>query len=434
MAVEEGNLPIGAITDKVLDTSVVTQTDGTEAHRESVVITDPENLANRQGVTVDGLSKVGTVGIESSVNSSTVALGSGATFTGTGEQNDYPDVMVSCQTDNPGTLYFDFSVDGTNWTTFPTAGFRVASGIHEFHTAVKGPRYFRIRLVNDSGSQSYLRLFVYYGLFRSGNTPNNQSIGLDSDGQSTRPTDYQDEVVRGLRGGVTSWNKFGYRNSLTDGTEQIVWAASPNLPTIITSASTFTIAYNNATDGAGRTGALSLVVYYLDADGNQAVAVHTLGSTGSDVTSFSGLGINRVAVNTNGGLTYNANDITVTATTGGSVQAVIPALGSVTQQALFHVGFNQTAAMQLLFFNVSTTNKAKVVALRGYSYSRLVGTRYEIYRDTIDTSTGLERLIVDPIKFRAASRDVIYFTATASGGGAAANIVCRFSLNLYDNT
>lgn len=47
----ESNLPIGKPTGKVLDTTQVTQTDGTVAEREAVVITDPENLGNRARVT-----------------------------------------------------------------------------------------------------------------------------------------------------------------------------------------------------------------------------------------------------------------------------------------------------------------------------------------------------------------------------------------------
>jgi len=124
--------------------------------------------------------------IASSTNNSTTPLASGATFTGTAEQNTQSDVMVSCITDNTGTLFFDFSVDGTNWNVFPTGGFTVASGIHEFHTAVKGPRYFRVRMVNNSGAQSYLRLYTYFGTFRHGNAPLNQSIGSDSDAIITR--------------------------------------------------------------------------------------------------------------------------------------------------------------------------------------------------------------------------------------------------------
>lgn len=372
--------------------------------------------------------------VVSSVNTSTTPLAASATFTGDWEQNAQSEAMVSVKTDGAGTLYFDFSNDGVNAdSTFPVLGFTVAANIHEFHTAVKGPRYFRVRYVNGDTTQTYMRLYTYFGTFRAPNTPNNQSIGLDSDGAATRPSDFQDEVVRGLRQGVTSWNKFGYKDTLTNQTEQLIWPSTTLLPTIITTPSTFTITYNNTTDGVGQTGALSLMVYYLDADGNQAIAVHTLGSTGSDVTAFTGLGVNRVAVNTNGGLTYNANTITFTATTGGSVQAVVPALGSVTQQVLFHVGFDQTAVLETLFFNVSTTTKTKVIKLRGYSYSRLVGTRYEIFRDSIDTARGLERFITDPIKFRASARDVIYFTANPTSAQGAADIVCRFSLNAYDN-
>ncbi len=49
MAVTEGNLPVGDTGEK-LDTTVVEQTDGTEVHREVVVVGDPEKLANLANV------------------------------------------------------------------------------------------------------------------------------------------------------------------------------------------------------------------------------------------------------------------------------------------------------------------------------------------------------------------------------------------------
>lgn len=149
-------------------------------------------------------------------NSSTTPLGSAATYTGTWEQTDRPDVMVSLETDNSGTLYFDFSNDGgSNFTTFPSNGFTVSSGIHEFHTAVKGPRSFRIRLVNDSGAQSYLRLYVYYGAFpKSPNSPLNQSLGADADSTVIRFRDPGVDEVLGRLGGVSYRRKFGYATGL----------------------------------------------------------------------------------------------------------------------------------------------------------------------------------------------------------------------------
>lgn len=106
--------------------------------------------------------------IESTKNSSTTALSGAATFTGEAERNGLSDVMVSCQASADGTLYFDFSNDGDNWLTFPVNGFQVSAGIHEFHTAVKGPRWFRVRLVNGAAAQTYLRLYTYFGTFRQG--------------------------------------------------------------------------------------------------------------------------------------------------------------------------------------------------------------------------------------------------------------------------
>ena len=116
-------------------------------------------------------------------NTSTTPLAGGATFTGTGEQNNSPDVMVSLQTDQAGTLNFQFSPDGTNWSTFPVDGFSVEAGVHEFHTAVKGPRYFRVVFTNDAGTaQTYLRLYTYFGTFAGKtNAPLGQDINNDSD-------------------------------------------------------------------------------------------------------------------------------------------------------------------------------------------------------------------------------------------------------------
>lgn len=125
-------------------------------------------------------------GLTSTGNSSTTPLSGGATYTGTAEQNYFPDVMASCYADVAGTLYFDFSIDGTNWRTFPTSGFTVSAGIHEFHTAVKGPRYFRARYVNGGSAQATFQLKVYYGSFRQPSAPVGTTIASDADALVTK--------------------------------------------------------------------------------------------------------------------------------------------------------------------------------------------------------------------------------------------------------
>jgi len=128
-----------------------------------------------------------TKGQLSLTNNSTTPLNAGATFTGTAEQNAYPDVYVSCITDQAGTLYFDFSNDGTNWNVFPPAGFTLVAGVHEAHKALKAGRYFRVRVVNTSGSnQTYLRLYTYFGQFDQLTSPLNFTPNNDTDAITTK--------------------------------------------------------------------------------------------------------------------------------------------------------------------------------------------------------------------------------------------------------
>lgn len=379
----------------------------------------------------DILAGVGSISSEESTTAT--PLGSGATFTGEWEQNDYPNVMVSCQTDNTGTLYFDFSVDGTNFSTFPVNGFEVAAGIHEFHTAVKGPRWFRVRLVNDTGAQSYLRLYTYYGAFRASNAPMNQTIGLDTDAAMVRTTDFQDEVRIGRRSGVAGWTKFGYREGLTaTAGEETIWETTGNF-TPSTAASTFDIAYTGgggSNDGAGSTGALSLSFWYTDSDGLPAISVHTLGSDGTDTTSFSGYEINRIAVASSGSANTNNAVITVTHTTGGAKKAVVPAGEAVTQQAIFAVGANHDAVAKFLWIDIGKPGGGNAeVLVKGYAFNRQVATTYEVFRALVDTSVTSNVTINEPIGFNLSPTDVLYFTADTDTN--AAKVIIRFSLNEY---
>lgn len=387
-----------------------------------------------------GLINKGVTGKESVNNSTTTPLASGATFTGVGEQNNYSQVGVMCKTDNTGTLYFDFSNDGSNWdSTFPSNGFKVADGVSEFHTAVKLGRYFRVRLVNDTGSQTYLRLTTYYGdNFTPSNLPLNQTVGLDSDAILTRSTVPQDEISIGRRAGVTPWVKFGYRTGLTSsGGEETIWATTGNF-TPLTSATTLTIAYTGgggSNDGAGSTGALTLVFYHLDSNGLPTIDTHTLGSGGSDVTSFSTLGINRVAVSSSGSAQTNNADINITATTGGSKQAVVPAGGSVTQQAIFHVGYNHTALIKELFINANRDagGTPPIIQFKGYVFNRNVSTRYEVFRYRMDTNIEGVIPLTKIVPFTLNPSDVLYFTGDTNRDSTDVTSF-RFSLNEYQRT
>jgi len=372
-------------------------------------------------------------GITSTVNTTTTPLSSGATYTGTGEQNNFAQVGVMVKTDNSGTMFFDFSSDGVNWdSTFPVAGFNVTANVPEFHTAIKLGRYFRVRFVNDTGAQTYMRLTTYYGNnFGPSSHPLNQSIGIDNDAQVVRPNDFADEVVIGRRTGVSHFNKFGYRTGLTASAgEQTIWDTTGNFQ-VMTTASTFTITYTPASDGSTSTGARTLYFAYVDENGLKQIGLHTLGSSGSDVTSFSGLGINRCAVSVCGSNQTNGAVITITETTGGTTQAVIPAGQGTTQQCIFHTDSNSDAVAKYLYVN---TNKlsgggAPRVTIKGYVFNRQFEIYFEIFRIIIDTNSENTVTIEDPVGFALSPTDVLYFVADTDTNNATVNL--RFSLVEY---
>ena len=375
--------------------------------------------------------------IESDLNSTTTPLSGAATFTGTGELNPYPSFFIDCRTDADCTVFVDFSVDNINWTSFPVNGYELNSGNGRVlvDTAEKAGRYFRVRIVNGAAAQTYLRCYVYFGVFRQLNSPLNQSVGLYSGAINTRPVIAQDEITRELRGGAEQWNKFGFRDNLQAANgEETIWAAASGVDlTIMTTPETFDIAYNNVTDGAagGATGAQQLTFYYLDANERFAIAQHTLGSTGTDTTSFTGLGINRCVVTISGTSNANVNDITITNTTSGNVQAILPAGGSVTQQAFFFMPNQAYGAAKWLLLNANKLSGSNPrVLFKGYVYSRTTSTTYEVFRHTMDTQSENTLSIKDPCNFRFSPRDVFYMVADTDQNNTV--VACRFSLNVYD--
>lgn len=133
--------------------------------------------------------KASETSIVNSDNQTTGDNWNGTTWYGNnsaGEVNDYAYVGCNLQTDVGGTLYFDFSQDGTNWSTYPVAGFDVAANINEVHTAWKGGRYIRPRFVGG-GAPSSFRLKTFYSNHPLPLTaPLNQGIGSDQDATVVR--------------------------------------------------------------------------------------------------------------------------------------------------------------------------------------------------------------------------------------------------------
>lgn len=377
-------------------------------------------------------------GNESIWNSTYTPLDAGDSFVGCIRKATVskPFLMIQVFTDAPGQIFSQFSVDGRNIdSTYPLLGWSTQANVVEVHCISLGERFWRFKYTNGTSAQTVMRMGAYEtdepcALQAS----YNNALSLDADAIPTRPSDFQEEVILGRRDGIAAFNRFGFRDDLdtADGAALVTADNITNVPTIITTASTFTITYNSVTDGAGTTGAIDLTFFYLDADGENAEALHILGSDGSDITSFTGLGINRIAVSATGSADANTNNINITATTGGSVQAFIPALLSVTQTLLHHVPLNGGGVLKFLFFTANKlSGSSPVVIFRGIVYNRTVDTNYQIFSFALDTQSTTTLLLLDNIFVALSAGDVFYVTAQTTNNDTA--VGGKFGLNTYES-
>lgn len=374
---------------------------------------------------------------KSSVNTSTKLLSSGATFTGEFEQNDFPNVGVSCHSDIAGTLFFDFSNDGTNVNSFPPNGFSVTASIHEFHTAVKLGRYFRTRFVMAAGTQTFFRLYTYYGQdFFPSSTPVNIAMGIDVDSTIVRVSNNTLlDLARGFVGGQSTIHKFGENPSITaSSTEDINF---PGVINWLTAATTVRVkAGGNAADASGGNGARSITIQGLDenfVDASEDVIMNANGTLASDATTTTFIRVFRAFVLTTGTYTgTNTGDIVVENSGGGTDLVTIAAGIGQTETTAYTIPAGKTAYLSRVGAEVDA---AKAVDMKMFQRQDA---------DNISAPFTSKRLIIEfPALIGPAERAFdaypmfpaktdLWWTGT-TGSGAAPAAEADYDLFLVDN-
>jgi hypothetical protein len=350
-------------------------------------------------------------------NSTTTLLTNGSTFTGTWEDiSKYASAFISIDTDQDGIGYIDFSSDGVNIAGTRTIYFNTSELQVPYQTS--GARqYFRVRFTNDSGSdQTYLRI-------QSIIKANAESINLalddvaprDVEGSFTRPSDYHYEVANSLRQGSSTWNKFGYNDDVDTGSEEVIAPHNGGTPNIMTTADTLDVVSDSANDTSAGTGAQTILITGIDANSLEQSEIVTMNGTTTVTTTNSWLGVNRVIVLTSGSNDSNVGTITIN-DNGGTVgdQASVPVGQSVTQQCIFHTPVNTNLMADWLWFNalkLSGGGGSPRVTFKGYSYSRVTETTYEVFRGQIDTDVENSLELTPSQPFVIGGREVLYFTA-----------------------
>lgn len=364
----------------------------------------------------------------STLNSSTTLLVASATFTGTAELNSYANVMVQVSTDQNGVLYYDFSNDGVNFDTTLSFNYNI-DRINPPHNVVKSYRYFRVRFENTSTTdQTYLRLYTTYGQLPTLTAPINGVLSENYDATVVRPTNYTSEVAMGKRQGRSTVNKFAFNADVDTGSQEIV-ASFGGTFNIMTTADTLEVVSTSANDTSLGTGARIVQIIGIDADFLTQTELVTLNGTTAVTTVNSWLGVNRVVVISSGTSQYNEGDINIEDTAGTvGTQAQVLATSSVTQQAIYHTQINHSLLLDWLWINIrklSGGGGSPRVTIRGFSYSRVTDTFYEIFDFDIDTDVENTTELNPSQPFILTGREVIYFTAETSTNNTSVRL--RFS-------
>lgn len=167
-----------------------------------------------------GFSTNGNIVITGTVddgNSSSVALNAADTFTGTAKEAvAYSSVVVSCLTDQAGTLQVQFSTDATNWDS--TLSFSVTASTNEVHRIIISKKYYRVRFTNTSAvNQTYLRLQSVLGNHTQLTSSINSTIQSDADASVVRPLDFNLLLAEGLYQNRSITIKDGFNDDIDTG-------------------------------------------------------------------------------------------------------------------------------------------------------------------------------------------------------------------------
>lgn len=142
------------------------------------------------------------------------------------------------------------------------------------------------------------------------------------------PRDFFAEVNAGtFAGQIDGVNANGYQTSNTNGTEADIWSGVVGNQTWLQAASTMNVVSSSVNDNGvtPNTGARTILITGLAANLAPVSEFVTLNGTTTVTTTTSFLRVIRSVVSTSG--TYSGNNIgtiTITATTGGSTQGVMP--------------------------------------------------------------------------------------------------------------
>lgn len=296
-------------------------------------------------------------GSTSVLNSTTDLLLSAEEFIGEWELNDFSQVMVTCLTDVDGTLYVEFSENGTDVTE--TRNYDVDAGLSERHILQKGNRYVRVRYVNNGTNQTSFTLNTYFGSFESLVVPANATVREDADATVIRSIPADIELVAGRFQGFYTVNKYGRNLDIDTATvPEDIWDGGGVYTGFPVGAAAACSAVSTSGADTG-----TLIVTGLKTETSSLYTTEEFVLTGlTPVSIGSWWRINMAAYNNSSATGFNAGDISIYRTaTPANIFVVMQTGVSETAIAATTVPYGFKGYLRKLYCEVSKSGPTSVI-------------------------------------------------------------------------
>lgn len=373
----------------------------------------------------------------SSINSTLVALGGAATFTGGWEECDgFASITINAAADVAGTLYADFSDDGSTTRRAVTLS-TGDDGVFGIHTLVPVSRYFRVRVINGAGAQA--SLYVESMLHREPmvampTSRLGQAVTQFSPVLNVRnATDVDLDTAVGTIGGRSGERKFGSNDDVGTGAQEDIWIVGGAYPFPSTALAVRVKVGGNAADDTAGANAQEVTVVGLDENWAVATeAIATAGASASSATTTTFIRIHRAYVSGTG--TYGATnlaDIDIE-TTGGTTLCRLAAGFGQTQLAIASVPAGKTAYIRRIHVKVNSGKTATVYLWRRDDADVVIAPMgaKRLMWDFLDAPGGVhdERwMSLEPV----GEKSDFWFSSIANT--SAAQVSCQCDYTLVDN-
>jgi hypothetical protein len=302
------------------------------------------------------------------INSTSTVLANGATFTGQSEDvSEYASISIFLYTDQDSSadgFRMELSTDGTNWDRAKTA--TVVGGVSHAHNLAMVSRYFRVVYTNGSVTQTEMRLQVIYHRHRTRDiTSGTKQVLSDSDDVTLvrGVNDPYLDISRGLSSDKFSVHIFGEHATVPNGSFEDIWNYGGTDGTYNWPATDETLrvaAGGNINDTSAGTGARTIQIQYLDANGDEQQDQLTLdGVNASTATSSTARRFLKAWVDTAGAIkSNNTGEIVIENSSTGQVVGSISAGVGESELSMYTVPLGYTAYLTRIEVSVSVgTNK-----------------------------------------------------------------------------